>query len=124
MTPDARGVDLPYREVTFQEDIVRSSALRKLLAFARILIGWTFMWPFLDKLFGIGLAMLLGAGLFLMYLAQFPQGQPADFHATNPITDSHWHEAALLLLCASGLAGDTVGIGTWWGRKVGNGFLR
>ena len=135
VTPDARGVDLPYREVTFQEDIVRSSALRKLLAFARILIGWTFMWPFLDKLFGFGLAMLLGAGLkiaawsgtlllFLMYLAQFPQGQPADFHATNPITDSHWHEAALLLLCASGLAGDTVGIGKWWGRKVGNGVLR
>lgn len=54
MTPDPRGVDPPYREVTFHEDIVRSSALRKLLAFARILIGWTFMWPFLDKLFGIG----------------------------------------------------------------------
>lgn len=160
--------------------------LRKILAFARILIGWTFMWPFLDKLFGlgfgtpaerawvnggtpaqgfmknatgpfggffqnitgtwadwlfmlglfgIGLAMLLGAGLkiaawsgtllmFLMYLAEFPHGQPADFHATNPITDSHWHEAALLLISAYALSGDTWGLGKWWGRKVGNSWLR
>lgn len=59
-----------------------------------------------------------------MYLAEFPLGQPADFHATNPLIDSRWHEAALLLLCAYGLAGDTFGIGKWWGHKVGNGFLR
>lgn len=172
--------------VVFQEDIVRSPLLRKLLAVARIVIGFTFMWPFLDKLFGfgfgtpaarawinggnpaqgflkgvtgpfadvfhsianpfadwlfmaglfgIGLAMLLGAGLkiaawsgtlllFLMYLAQFPWGQPADFHATNPIIDSHWHEALLLLVAAYGLAGDTWGLGKWWARKVGNGVLR
>lgn len=175
-----------HRGVTHQEDIVRSGVLRKLLAFARILIGWTFMWPFLDKLFGlgfatpserawinggapsqgfmknttgpfadffqgmagtwtdwlfmaglfgIGLAMLLGAGLkiaawggtllmALMYLAEFPLGQPADFVAVNPITDSHWHEAAILLLVAYGLAGDTWGLGKWWAGKVGNSWLR
>lgn len=174
------------RDVIFQEDIVRSPALRAILAFARILIGWTFMWPFIDKLFGfgfgtpaerawvnggkpaqgfmenttgpfagffqainggwadwlfmaglfgIGLAMLLGAGLklaawagtllmFLMYLAQFPLGQPADFQATNPITDSHWIEAAVLLISAYSLSGDTAGLGKWWGREVGNGVLR
>lgn len=174
------------RDVTYQEDVVRSPILRKILAFARILIGWTFMWPFLDKLFGlgfatpserawvnggtpsqgfmkgitgpfadffhaiagtgtdwlfmaglfgIGLAMLLGAGvklaawtgtllMFFMYLAEFPLGQPADFVAVNPITDSHWHEAAILLLAAYGLAGDTWGLGKWWAGKVGNSWLR
>ncbi|GAA1788790.1 DoxX family protein [Nostocoides veronense] len=183
---DADPVTPDPGAVRYQEDIVRSPILRGLLTFARLLIGWTFMWPFLDKLFGlgfatpserawvnggmpsqgfmknttgpfadlfknmagtwtdwlfmaglfgIGLAMLLGAGLkiaawsgtlllFLMYLAEFPLGQPADFHAVNPITDSHWHEATLLLLCAYGLAGDTFGLGRWWGRKVGNGILR
>lgn len=171
---------------THQEDIVHSPLVRKLLAFARILIGWTFMWPFLDKLFGfgfatpserawinggapsqgfmksttgpfadifaglagtwtdwlfmaglfgIGLAMLLGAGLklaawtgtgllLLMYLAQFPLGQPADVVSTNPITDSHWIEAVVLLLAAYGLAGDTWGLGKWWAAKVGNSWLR
>lgn len=182
---DVRDVD-HAGPVTYQEDIVKSPILRKMLAFGRILIGWTFMWPFIDKvfgfgfgtpserawvnggkpaqgflknvegpfadifhgianpfadilfmagLFGIGLAMLLGAGLkiaawsgslllFFMYLAQFPHGQGADFHATNPITDSHWIEAALLLLAAYGLSGDTWGLGKWWARKVGNGVLR
>ncbi len=172
--------------VLVQEEIVRSSVLRKILAFARILIGFTFMWPFVDKLFGfgfatpserawvnggnpsqgflkgvtgpfadffhpmassatdwlfmaglfgIGLAMLVGAGLKVaawsgtlllafMYLAEFPWGQPADFHATNPIVDSHWHEAALLLVAAYSLAGDTWGLGKWWSRKVGNSWLR
>lgn len=187
--PSSEGTDVHRHEhdgVTYQDDIVRSPLLRKLLAFARILIGFTFMWPFLDKLFGfgfatpsarawinggkpsqgflkgvegpfadvfhpmasgfsdilfmaglfgIGLAMLLGAGLkvaawsgtlllFLMYLAEFPHGQGPDFHATNPLVDSHWHEAALLLVSAHGLSGDTWGLGRWWGRKVGNGWLR
>lgn len=176
----------PAGDVIYQEDIVKSPVLRKLLAFARILIGWTFMWPFFDKLFGlgfatpserawinggtpaqgfmanqtgpfagffesitgtwadwgfmfglfaIGLAMLTGAGLklaawggtilmFLMYLAQFPLGQPAEASFNNPITDSHWIEAVVLLLAAYGLAGDTWGLGKWWASKVGNGVLR
>jgi len=171
----------------FQEDIIRRPGLRRLLALARIVTGFTFLWAFLDKLFGlgfstpsarswlnggsptagflghvtgpfsglfsslagqawvdwlfmlgllgIGLATMLGAGLkiaawsgtlmlLLMYLAQFPLGQPADVHVTNPLFDSHWHEALLLLISAATLAGDTWGLGRWWGRKVGNGALR
>ena len=185
-TREARETTAIAPKVTYQEDIVRSAVLRKLLAFARILIGFTFMWPFLDKLFGfgfatpsarawinggkpsqgflkgvtgpfsgffnnigssftdflfmlglfgIGLAMLTGAGLklaawsgtllmFMMYLAEFPLGQPADVVAVNPLIDSHWHEAALLLLAAYGLAGDTWGLGKWWGNKVGDSWLR
>lgn len=173
----------------FQTDIIRSSSLRKLLAISRILIGWTFMWPFLDKLFGlgygtaaesavvnggapaqgymvhatsgpfkevfvwmaetfggladflfmfglfgIGLAMLTGAGLKIaawggtilmafMYLAALPIGQ-AGAGFTNPITDSHWIEAVVLLVAAYSLSGDTWGLGRWWGSKVGNSWLR
>lgn len=171
----------------FQEDVVHRPGVRRLLAVARIVVGFTFLWAFLDKLFGlgfstpsarswinggsptsgflghitgpfagvfsslagqawvdwlfmfgllgIGLAMILGAGLkvaawggtlllLLMYLAEFPLGQPADVHVTNPLVDSHWHEALLLLISAYTLAGDTWGLGRWWGRKVGNGPLR
>lgn len=171
--------------IRHQEDIVTSALLRRLLAGGRILIGWTFLWAFIDKVFGlgfttpserawinggapaqgfmknlegptaaffaniagpwadwlfmagllgIGVAMVAGAGLKIaawsgtlllafMYLAQLPIGQ-AGMGFTNPVTDSHWIEAVLLLVSAYGLAGDTWGLGRWWGRIVGNGWLR
>lgn len=40
--------------VTMQTDIVRSSFARGALAFLRIVVGWIFLWAFLDKLFGLG----------------------------------------------------------------------
>jgi len=172
--------------VTFQEEIVRSAWARRFLAIMRLVMGWTFMWAFVDKLFGlgfstpserawinggtpaqgfmkggaetdnpfaqffaniagpwadwlfmiglfgIGLALLTGAGLkiaawtgsallLFMYLAQFPLYQE---RATNPITDSHWIEALALIVVAATYAGDTWGVGKWWGRIVGNGILR
>ena len=172
--------------VTFEEEIVRSAWARRFLAIMRIVMGWTFMWAFVDKLFGlgfatpserawinggtpaqgfmkagaesdnpfaqffaniagpwsdwlfmiglfgIGLALLTGAGLkiaawtgtallLFMYLAQFPLYEES---ATNPITDSHWIEALALIVVAATYAGDTWGLGKWWGRKVGNGILR
>lgn len=89
-------------------------------------------WLFMAGLLGLGVAFLLGAGLklaawlgtllvFLMYLATFPFGSEG---ATNPLTTSHWFEAALMLISAYGLAGDTAGLGKWWGKIVGNGILR
>jgi thiosulfate dehydrogenase (quinone) large subunit len=36
--------------------------------------------------------------------------------STNPIVDSHWHEALLLIISAVTLAGDTWGLGKWWGN--------
>ncbi|WP_211308349.1 hypothetical protein [Calidifontibacter indicus] len=91
-------------------------------------------WLFMIGLAGIGIAVLAGAGLKiaawsgtlllgLMYLAEFPIGQ-ANHGFTNPITDSHWIEAICLLVLAYTFAGDKLGLGKWWGRKVGNGFLR
>ncbi|ADU48004.1 DoxX family protein [Intrasporangium calvum] len=172
--------------VTFQEEIVRSAWARRFLAVLRLVMGWTFIWAFVDKLFGlgfatpserswlnggtpaqgfmkggaegdnpfgqffaniagpwsdwlfmlgllgIGVALLAGAGLkiaawsgslllLFMYLAQLPFYQE---RATNPITDSHWVEAVALMVVAATYAGDTWGLGKWWGRKVGNGILR
>ena len=170
--------------VTFQEEVVRSVWARRLLAGLRIVLGFTFIWPFLDKLFGlgymtasakawvnggtpaqgfmthaegpfasffksisgpwadwlfmagllgIGVAVLAGAGLklaawtaaillALMYLAEFPLGTTGAY--TNPLFDSHWIEALGIAVVAATLAGDTWGVGKWWGRKVGNGILR
>jgi thiosulfate dehydrogenase [quinone] large subunit len=169
--------------VTFQEEVVRSNIARKLLAGLRLVLGFTFLWPFFDKLFGlgyatpaakawinggtpaqgfmkhaegpfagffksiagpwadwvfmagllgIGVALIAGAGLkiaawtgavllALMYLAEFPLGATG---MTNPLVDSHWIEALGIAVLAATYAGDTWGLGKWWGRKVGNGILR
>lgn len=171
-------------DLTTQEDIVTQPLARKVLAVGRIVIGFTFLWAFLDKLFGlnfstpsagawinggtpaqgfisriegpfaglfqmfanpfgdwlfmfgllgIGVAMIAGAGLriaavggtllmLFMFLAQFPTASAmVDGElvrgSTNPIVDSHWHEALLLIIAAVTLAGDTWGLGTWWAKK-------
>lgn len=167
----------------YQEEIIRSRGARYALAAGRIVIGWTFLWAFIDKTFGlgfatpaerawlrggtpaqgfiggiegpfagffqgffmnsfgdwlfmigllgIGVAMMAGAGLKIaavtgtlllafMYLAEIP----LVLGGTNPVTDSHWIEALVLIISAATLAGDTWGLGKWWGAKVGNGWLR
>ncbi len=92
--------------------------------------------PFGDVLFmvgllGIGVAMMLGAGLKVaaltgtlllafMYMAQLP----AALGGNNPVVDSHWHEALLLIIAAVTLSGDTWGVGKIWARIVGNSWLR
>ena len=181
MCPSAR-IRQP-RSRPFQEEVVRSSVARKLLAGLRLALGFTFFWAFIDKmfglgyatpearawvnggtpaqgfmknaegpfgsffnniagpwadwlfmtgLFGIGVALIAGAGLkiaawtgalllALMYLAEFPLGAEG---MTNPLIDSHWIEALAIGVLAATLAGDTWGLGKWWGRHVGNGFLR
>ena len=164
-----------------QESIVTRPSVRKVLAIARIVIGFTFLWAFVDKLFGfgfatptarawvnggtpaqgfiknidgpfkdvfqifanpfgdwlfmlgllgIGVAMIAGAGLriaavtgtllmLFMFMAEWPaatalvDGKLVS-GSTNPIVDSHWHEALLLIIAAVTLAGDTWGVGKWW----------
>jgi len=178
-----------YRvEAETQESIVTRPGVRKVLAVARVVIGFTFLWAFLDKLFGlgfatpsarawinggtpaqgfikgidgpfhdvfqivanpvgdwlfmagllgIGVAMIAGAGLriaavagtllmLFMFMAEWPaattlvDGKVVS-GSTNPIVDSHWHEALLLIISAVTLAGDTWGLGKWWGNL---GFVR
>jgi thiosulfate dehydrogenase [quinone] large subunit len=172
-----------YRvEAETQESIVTRPGVRRVLAVSRVVIGFTFLWAFLDKLFGlgfstpssrawinggtpaqgfiksidgpfkdafqvfanpfgdwlfmagllgIGVAMIAGAGLriaavagtllmLFMFMAEWPtattlvDGKVVS-GSTNPIVDSHWHEALLLIIAAVTLAGDTWGLGKWWG---------
>ena len=168
--------------VRYQEQVVTTAWARRVLAIARITIGFTFLWAFLDKTFGlgfatpaerawvaggtpaqgfingiegpfagffgifantfgdvlfmagllgIGVALVLGAGLriaavtgtllmLFMYLAELLLA----LGGTNPITDSHWVEAMLLIIAAVTLSGDTWGVGKIWARIVGNSWLR
>lgn len=181
MTTDTKSRPPQTPRARRGEDIVTNPAVRKVLALTRVIIGFGFLWPFLDKLFGlgyatpaegawinggapaqgyiggidgpfagffnlfanpfgdwffmlgllgIGVAMVAGAGLriaavggtilmLFMFLADLPTATTfVDGEmirgATNPITDSHWHEALLLIIPAMTLAGDTWGLGKWW----------
>jgi thiosulfate dehydrogenase [quinone] large subunit len=42
--------------VRYQEHVVTSAGARRVLAVARIVIGFTFLWAFIDKTFGLGFA--------------------------------------------------------------------
>lgn len=162
--------------VVTQESVVTSPLARKVLAVSRIIIGFFFLWPFLDKTFGlgfstpaerawinggtpaqgylnnldpaqplssffqtvfanpvgdvifmlgllgIGVAMIVGAGvriaavggallMLFMYVVALPWVAES---ATNPVLDSHWVEGLLLIIAAVTLAGDTWGLGKWW----------
>ncbi|WP_448072871.1 DoxX family protein [Georgenia yuyongxinii] len=167
----------------YQEQIVTSSAARKALAVARIILGWTFVWAFVDKLFGLGfstpsenawigggspaqgfikgsespfsgflsifanpfgdvlfmvgllglgVALVLGAGLriaavagTLLFLFMYLALLPAAVGGTNPITTAHWLEAAVIITSALTLSGDTWGVGKWWAGVIGkNTWLR
>ena len=165
------------RAVVTQSSIVTSPLARKVLAVARIVIGFFFLWPFLDKTFGlgfstpaerawinggtpaqgflnnldpaqplasffqsafanpvgdvifmlgllgIGLAMITGAGVRIaaiggaMLMAfMYAVSLPWIAGGTNPVLDSHWVEALLLLIAGVTLSGDTWGLGNWWAR--------
>ncbi|RPF19646.1 hypothetical protein [Myceligenerans xiligouense] len=80
-----------------------------------------FDWLFMLGLLGIGLALILGVGmriaaaagallLLLMWVASFPLG-------VNPFVDYHLVDAVLLVVLAAALAGDTLGLGRWWGER-------
>jgi thiosulfate dehydrogenase [quinone] large subunit len=38
------------------------STREKIMGFIRLALGWVFLWPFLDKLFGLGFATEIGKG--------------------------------------------------------------
>ncbi|MBL0887763.1 hypothetical protein HGK34_16000 [Myceligenerans sp. I2] len=79
-----------------------------------------FDWLFMLGLLGIGLALILGIGmriaaatgallLLLMWVASWPI-------ATNPFVDAHVIDAVVLVVLAAALAGNTLGLGRWWGE--------
>lgn len=133
-TPAGQGwVDggSPTTDLLTKDPAVTEGALGDLFAH---LAGGAWDWLFMAALLGIGLAVLLGAGmklaawagvvlLGLLYLAELPIGRP-DAGFANPLVDSRWVEALALLVLAHTFSGDTLGIGRWWGRLVGDGILR
>ncbi len=183
--PITAGTGTGITLTKWQIDIVRSGPVRMLLGVLRILVGWSFLWAFIDKLFGlgyttasgkgmidggtpaqgfmthadgpfaglfssisgrwadygfmfallaIGVALITGCGLkitaiaaatllALMYLAEFPLGAKAGTY-TNPLFDDHWIDALLVIVFWFARAGDTFGLGRWWGKKVGDSWLR
>ncbi|GAA0410661.1 hypothetical protein Acor_14390 [Acrocarpospora corrugata] len=83
--------------------------------------GWV-DWLFMLGLIGIGVALITGAGmliaaaagsllLVLMWAAELPL-------ATNPFMDEHLVYAAVLVGLALAGAGDTLGLGRWWGNTT------
>ena len=51
---DSSATSAPTNTVVTQESVVTSPLARKVLAFGRIVIGFFFIWPFFDKLLGLG----------------------------------------------------------------------
>ncbi|GII92133.1 hypothetical protein [Sinosporangium siamense] len=77
-------------------------------------------WLFMLGLLGVGGALILGAGLRiaavaggLMLLLMWAAALPLT---TNPFMDDHLIYAVLLAGLAFANAGDTLGIGRWWGN--------
>ncbi|WP_433088854.1 DoxX family membrane protein [Dactylosporangium sp. CA-052675] len=79
-------------------------------------------WLFMIGLLGIGVALILGIGLriaaaagalllVLMWSAVLPP-------ANNPFMDDHLIYAGTLVGLALAQAGDTIGLGRWWGRTA------
>lgn len=91
-------------------------------------------WLFMLGLLGVGVALIVGAGLRLaavgatlmmamMWIAEWPlaqttaTGDPSG--STNPIVDYHVIYALVAIVCALSYAGRTWGISSWWERVVG-----
>lgn len=91
-------------------------------------------WLFMLGLLGVGVALIVGAGLRLaaigatlmmamMWIAEWPlaqttaTGDPSG--SSNPIVDYHVIYALVAIVCALSYAGRTWGIGSWWERVVG-----
>ncbi|MEO7751949.1 MAG: DoxX family protein [Terracoccus sp.] len=55
-TPNTTDTSAGPGAVTLQQDIVRSPLARTFLAGLRIVLGFTFFWAFIDKMFGLGYA--------------------------------------------------------------------
>ncbi len=96
----------------------------------RSMAGNAFLdWLFMLGLLGIGVALILGAGmwigavsgtimLLLMWTASWPMARFDDAGkatgSTNPIVDDHIILMLVLLVLAAYHAGNTFGLGRWW----------
>jgi thiosulfate dehydrogenase (quinone) large subunit len=89
---------------------------------------WYADWGFMIALLLIGLAFTFGAAIklagfggALLYLMMWTVALPP---ANNPVLDEHLLGGLTMVALALVYAGDTWGVGKWWGEKVGDGILR
>lgn len=80
-------------------------------------------WLFMAGLLGIGLALTIGCGMriaaaagALLYLMMYVASLPLE---NNPVIDDHLLGAITLVALALLRAGDTWGLGRWWGNIEG-----
>lgn len=83
-------------------------------------------WGFMLGMLGIGLALILGAGLrvaavgtTIMMAMMWTAEWPLAAGSSNPLIDYHVIYALVAIICALTYAGRTWGIGSWWERVVG-----
>jgi thiosulfate dehydrogenase (quinone) large subunit len=83
--------------------------------------GATWMeWLFMATMLGVGLALILGIGMRIaaasgvLFLASV--WMSAMLPEFNPFMDDHLVYAIVLIALALSKAGDTWGLGAWWGR--------
>lgn len=79
-------------------------------------------WLFMLGLAGIGVTLLLGAGMrigtaagALMYAFMYAAALPLE---NNPIVDDHLVGVVVMAVLALGAAGTTWGLGRWWSRTA------
>ncbi|MDR7252476.1 thiosulfate dehydrogenase [quinone] large subunit [Nocardioides sp. BE266] len=77
-------------------------------------------WLFMLGLLGIGVTLLLGAGMrigaaagALMYAFMYAASLPLE---NNPVVDDHLVGVIVMAVLALGAAGTTWGLGRWWNR--------
>src|SRR3982750_4590937 len=87
----------------------RDAALRYVMAGLRLALGWTFLWAFLDKLFGLGhetaskAAWINGGSPTQGFLKFGAKGPFADFY--HSIAGATWADWAFMIgLAAIGIA--------------------
>lgn len=57
-----RAESPPAATITETTPVVRSTAARRVIAALRVVIGWSFLWAFLDKTFALGFTTQAGNG--------------------------------------------------------------
>ncbi|MDM8084446.1 DoxX family protein [Cellulomonas cellasea] len=83
-------------------------------------------WLFMAALLGIGIGLMAGvalritavAGTILMLCMWAAEWPPLE-GSSNPVVDYHVIYALVMIVCAVLYAGDTWGLGRWWGSLVG-----
>lgn len=98
-------------------DVLPSGTARSLWALTRLCLGWTFVWPCFDKLFGLGhettsAKSWLNGGSPTTGFLKGPAGPFAGVY--HHLAGSSWADWGFMLTLAVVGSGNTLGLGHWW----------